>query len=118
MNEYVFLIRFSTQKILTPEQQALNTEKWGKLIQLWTEEGAFVGSSLITQPGFIVTGSQRQVEQGVVADADFKVTSIIRVLAANLDSAVEMAKACPTLDYEATVEVREVQNRPVQVKKD
>lgn len=111
MNEYVFLIRFSTQKTLAPEQQALNTEKWGKLIQRWTEQGTFVGSSLITQPGFMVTGSQRQVEQGLVADADFKVSSVIRVLAANLEEAVDMAKACPTLDYEATVEVREVQKR-------
>lgn len=117
MNEYVFLIRFSAQKTLTSEQQALNTEKWGKLIQRWTEQGTFVGSSLITQPGFVVTGSQRQGEQGVVADAGLKVTSVIRVLAENLDSAVEMAKDCPTLDYEATVEVREVQSRPAQVKK-
>ncbi|MVM32063.1 hypothetical protein GO755_18580 [Spirosoma sp. HMF4905] len=113
MNEYVFLIRFSIQKTLTPEQQALNTEKWRKLIQFWTDQGTFVGSSLITQPGFVVTGSQREVEQGVVADADFKVTSVIRVLAANLDSAVEMAKDCPTLDYGATVEVREVQIRSI-----
>lgn len=115
MNEYVFLIRFGMGKTLTPEQQTLNTENWGNLIQRWTEQGVFVGSSLITQPGFVVSGLERNVSQGFVADADFRMSSVIRVLAANLDDAVEMAKACPTLDYEATVEVREVQNRPVVV---
>ncbi|QDK78329.1 hypothetical protein EXU85_06830 [Spirosoma sp. KCTC 42546] len=117
MNEYVFLIRFGIGKTLTPEQQTLNTENWGNLIQRWTEQGIFVGSSLITQPGFVVSGAERTISQGFMADADFRMSSVIRVLAANLDDAVEMAKACPTLDYDATVEVREVQNRPAPVAK-
>lgn len=115
MNEYIFLVRFGTQKTLTSEQQKLNTEGWGKLIQHWKQQGNFVGSSLITQPGFVLSGPERKTEPGFMADADFRVVSTIRVLAANLNEAVDLARACPTLDYGGTVEVREVQPRPFLV---
>jgi hypothetical protein len=113
MNEYVFLVRFGANATLAPEQRQINTEKWGKLIQHWTEQGYFVGSSLITQEGFVLSGSDRKVDQGFIADADFRVVSIIRIAVSSIDEAVELARACPVLDYGGTVEIREVQPRPV-----
>ena len=112
MKEYVFLVRFGTQKTLTPEQQKLNTSTWGTLIQQWKEQGIFVGSSLITQPGVVITGPERETNAGFMADADFRVVSIIRVLAADFTEAVNLANACPTLEFEGTVEVREAQPSP------
>ncbi|WP_461095279.1 YciI family protein [Spirosoma gilvum] len=113
MKEYVFLVQFGLQQTLTPEQQKQNSADWGKLIQHWTEQGVFVGSSLINQPGVVISGPERTVSQGYLPNADFRVVSAIRVMAADLNEAVEMAKSCPILAYQGKIEVREVQARPV-----
>ena len=112
MKEYVFIIRFGVQATLSPEQQKHNTENWTRVIDQWKQQGNFIGSSLTTQPGFLISNAERSVKQGFVADTDFRVTSLIRISATNLDDAVELAKACPTLDFGGTVEVREVQPSP------
>lgn len=113
MNEYVFLVQFGLQQTLTPEQQKQNSADRAKLIQQWTEQGVFVGSSLINQPGVVISGPSRTISQGYLPDAMFRVVSAIRVKAADLNEAVEMAKACPILAYQGKIEVREVQPRPV-----
>jgi hypothetical protein len=112
MKEYIFLVRFGTQNTLTPEQQKLNTENWGKLIQDWKDQEVFVGSSLITKPGFVISGQERTTDQGFMPDADFRVVSLIRVLAADFDEAIDMARSCPPLDFGGTVEIREAQPSP------
>ncbi|WP_338876263.1 hypothetical protein WBJ53_11495 [Spirosoma sp. SC4-14] len=113
MNEYVFLVQFGTQQTLTPEQQKQNSADWGALIQHWTEQGVFVGSSLINQPGVVISGPERVISLGYLTDSNFRVVSAIRVMAADLNAATEMAKACPILAYQGKIEVREVQPRPV-----
>ncbi|GAB4035722.1 hypothetical protein GCM10028774_26010 [Spirosoma jeollabukense] len=100
------------QNSLTPAQQKLNTESWGKLIQDWKNQGVFAGSSLITKPGVLISGPEREVNQGFVADADFRVVSIIRVTAVDMEAAVDMAKLCPPLNFGGTVEIREAQPSP------
>lgn len=113
MNEYVFLVQFGLQQTLTPEQQKQNSVDWAKLIQHWTEQGVFVGSSLVNKPGVVISGPERTISQGYLPNADFRVVSALRVMAADLNEAVEMAKACPILEYQGKIEVREVQPRPV-----
>ena len=114
MKEYVFIIRFGVQAPLSPEQQKQNTENWTRVIDQWKQQGHFIGSSLITQSGFVVSDADRSTQKGFAADTDFRVTSLIRVLASDLGKAVELAKVCPTLDFGGTVEVREVQPSPFQ----
>ena len=60
----------------------------------------------------MISGLERKTDQGFMSDADFRVVSLIRVLAADLDEAVDMAKSCPPLDFDGTVEVREAQPSP------
>lgn len=113
MKEYVLLVRFSTEKTLTPEQLKSITEQWTALAEQWTKQGNFVAATVLPQEGFVISGAERKINKGFAVTADsFKVVSIIHLKANNIEEAIELAKACPPLEFGGTVEVREVQLRP------
>jgi len=81
--------------------------EWDKTLEYWKARGAYVESFAFPQPGSIISGSDRQVEEGLIAWGGQKVVSIVVLQAKNRAQAIELAKRCPILDYGGSVEVRE-----------
>lgn len=111
MKEYILLIRLSTT--YTPDQVKVAKETWNKILQKWKADGTYVISFVFPSESYVLSGSERSmVKESVVAN-NLRVVSSIILLASTLEEAVEIAKVCPILDQGGTVEVREVQPRPV-----
>lgn len=82
------------------------------MVERWTTQGHLVGSNVLPQEGFVISGEQRKITQGFAVTADdFKVVSIIHLKAGSIEEAVELAKESPTLDLGGAIEVREVKSR-------
>lgn len=62
----------------------------------------------LTLNGKVVNGSKKQVNDGPFAEGKEIIGGHCIIKARDLDEAVEIAKACPILDQDGSVEVREV----------
>ncbi|MGV3761574.1 hypothetical protein [Parapedobacter sp.] len=80
---------------------------WDKTIEYWKAQGAYVESFPFPQPGYVISGSDGQVQKGMIGWGGQKVVSIVVLQAENVEQATELAKRCPVLDHGGTVEVRE-----------
>lgn len=81
--------------------------EWDKTIEYWKGQGAYVESFPFPQPGHVISGSDRQVQKGMISWGGQKVVSIVVLQAESVEQATELAKRCPVLDHGGTVEVRE-----------
>ena len=81
--------------------------EWDKTLKYWKAQGVYVDSFPFPQPGYVISGSERQVQSGMITAGGQKVVSIVMMQAEDMAHATELAKRCPVLDYGGTVEVRE-----------
>ena len=81
--------------------------EWDKTIEYWKDQGAYVESFPFPKPGYVISGSDRRVQKGMISWGGQKVVSIVVLQAESIEQANELAKRCPVLDYGGTVEVRE-----------
>lgn len=81
--------------------------EWDKTIEYWKDQGAYVESFPFPKPGYVISGSDRQVQKGMISWGGQKVVSMVVLRAESIEQANELAKRCPVLDYGGTVEVRE-----------
>ena len=112
MKEYVLLIRLNPAP-MTPEIVAAVRNNWAVLREHWEQKGCYVSGNRIVQEGFLLSGADRVLSKGAVAEDGVRIISTITLLAEDMEAAIELAKACPPLDYGATVEVREALPNPV-----
>ena len=105
MNEYVLLVRIDRDS-LAPEQIPPIRAGWDVVLENWKARNQYVTSNLIIDQGTVISGGDRAVTQGAVSGAGGAIVSTITLQAETAEEAVELAKACPTLDYGGTVEVR------------
>ena len=63
-------------------------------------------SNLVIDEGYVISGEDRTITPGAVLGAGGAIVSTITLRAETIEAAIELAKACPTLDYGGTVEVR------------
>jgi hypothetical protein len=79
-----------------------------KRMETLLKEGRLTPGQRLTNAGKVVSGTGKRVHDGPFAEGKEVVASFCVIKAASLDEAVEFAKACPILDYDGSVEVREV----------
>lgn len=109
MKEFILFVRVPIT-YTTEQAKAVNPE-WTLVTDKWKADGIFVTSFVCPYDGYVISGTDRVVKKGQVVSDNLKVVSNIILLSENLESAVELAKACPVLKYGGTIEVREVQPR-------
>ena len=111
MKEYVLILHMRTT-LQTAE--ALNNlrKKWGAVIPVWRQQGIYVSSNILFRKGAVLSGTERTIETGAIERDGLMVGGTVNIMAASLEAAVELAKACPPLDLGGRVEVREMQPRP------
>lgn len=112
MKEYLLLFRGGDAGTLQQSH-----EEWENHMQSWmqwmgelTQQGKFIGAQPLNQTGKQITGNKKIVTDGPFMEGKEMVGGYLLCKAGSYDSAVEMAKGCPILEFEdGVVEVREIQ---------
>lgn len=113
MKEYSFLVRVPVT--YSKEQVTAANEKWNMLLNQWKTDSIYIISFPFPTDGYVVAGKDKAVRKEIVISDNLKVVSNIFLRANTMESAVEMAKSFPVLEYGGTVEIREILPRPVAV---
>ncbi len=113
MSEFVFLFRATSaahhEAMGTPERAQRSLEKWLEWIHALEAQGRLKSPGLpLERGGRVVTGKKRLVTDGPFAEAKDIVLGFIVVDARDADHAVELARGCPMLEGEGSVEIRPV----------
>ncbi len=107
----MFLFRFRDKfddRKMTREEFQKEAVKW----QAWTEklmkEGRLTPGNRLSMSGKVINGTEKHVHDGPFAEGKEVVGGFCTVKARDLDEALEIAKSCPILDQDCSVEVRQV----------
>jgi hypothetical protein len=95
---------------LSPTELQAHVAKWYTWSNELTRQGWRIVGTPLDNPGVTVHGHERMVTDGPYAESKDLVTGSMIVEAASLEDAVEVARTCPTYEFDGSVEVRPVQN--------
>lgn len=109
MKQFLFLIRGGDENFskLSPEEYQKHMEKWGVYMSQVKAEGFPLDAE-----GQMVSGTSAVVSNGPFAEGTEVVGGYLLLPARDLAHATEMAKGCPVLEMNGTVEVRPVAEMP------
>jgi hypothetical protein len=95
---------------MSPSELQAHVAKW----YTWSDELARRGrrnrGTPLDNPGATVRGQDRVVTDGPYAESKDLVTGSMVIEAASLEDAIEVARTCPTYEFDGSVEVRPVQD--------
>ena len=93
----------------SPEQMQQHMHKWMTWFDGLTKAGVYQGvGAPLERGGKSVRGKGKAVSDGPFGDAKDLVGGYAVISAKDLDSAVEIARGCPTYEIDGAVEVRAV----------
>ena len=109
-NEYLLLFRGSSwDKGLSPEQLQKAMDQFMAWCERLKQQGKVKAGQPLERTGKIVSGKNgRTVADGPFAESKEAIGGYFLLQVDDLDEAVEIAKACPVLEYGSTVEVRPI----------
>jgi len=114
MSEFVYLFRASAagrrEALGTPEQAQRSLQAWLAWIRDLEARGHLKNPGQPLEPaGRVLRGSKKGVTDGPYVEAKGMVLGFIVVEARDLAQAVELARGCPMLQGDGSVEVRPVE---------
>ncbi|CAN5675737.1 YciI family protein [soil metagenome] len=112
MKEYIFLFRGGDGKTLqqSPEKWQVHMQKWMQWMGGLQQNGQLVSAQPLDEGGRQITGSKKIITDGPFMEGKEMVGGYLMCKADNYNSAVEIAKGCPILEFDdGIVEVREIQ---------
>jgi hypothetical protein len=95
---------------LSPTELQAHVAKWYTWSDELTRHGRGVVGTPLDNPGMSVRGHERMVTDGPYAESKDLVTGSMIIEAVSLEDAVEVARSCPTYEFDGSVEVRPVQD--------
>src|SRR5713226_538824 len=109
-SEYMLIFRGTDwHKGLSAEQMQQVAGQWMAWFNRLTEQGKAIAGNPLEREGKIVSGKNgRTVADGPFAESKEAIGGYFLLQVDDLDEAVEIAKACPVLEYGSTVEVRPI----------
>jgi hypothetical protein len=112
MKEYLLLFRGGDSSMSTksPEEKQAHMQKWMGWMSNLAKDGLLVGAQPLNGTGKLVTGNKKMVTDGPFMEGKEMVGGYLICKANSYDSAIEISKDCPILEFEdGKVEVREIQ---------
>ena len=105
-SQFLFLFRHpQSDPDRTPEEMQQIFGKWMAWMKAMKAKGQFVGGDRLEDEGKVVRSVRgASVTDGPFAEAKEILGGYVIVEADNLSQAAEIAKGCPGLDYQTTVE--------------
>jgi hypothetical protein len=111
-SEYLLLFRGTEwHHALAPEEIRERVARFAQWAEGLQKSGTFKVGRPLFHRGKIVQGNQTVID-GPFAESKEAIAGLIIIEAASFEDAVEIAKACPGLQYGLTVEVRPVSSEP------
>jgi hypothetical protein len=112
--QFLFLFRhLESAPDRTPEEMQQIFGKWMAWMKSMKAKGQFVGGERLEDAGKVVRSPRgASVTDGPYAEAKEILGGFVIVEAGSLAEATEIAKGCPGLEYQTTVEVRQIENLP------
>jgi hypothetical protein len=108
MSKFMYLFRSNpatAYQSLSPEQMQQLMKKWMNWKESLEKNGAKAGERL-DQTGKVVRGKAKSVTDGPYVEVKDFIQGYMLVEAKDMDQAVELAKGCPILESDGTVEIR------------
>jgi hypothetical protein len=108
MAKFMYLFRSNptaAYQSLSPEQMQQLMKKWMDWKESLEKNGAQAGERL-DQTGKVVRGKAKAVTDGPYVEVKDFIQGYMLVEAKDMDQAVELAKGCPILESDGTVEIR------------
>jgi hypothetical protein len=97
-----------SRSVLSPRELQAHVAKWYVWSDDLTRQGRRIVGTPLDSPGVTVRGHERMVTDGPYAESKDLVTGSMIIQAASLEDAVEVARGCPTYEFDGSVEVRPV----------
>jgi hypothetical protein len=114
--QYLLVIRGTNwTSDLSPEAVVQNMDRFTAWVDRLIREGKFVNGQPLAFEGKIVKSSDR-VTDGPFAESKEAIAGSITVKAANLESAVAIARGCPCLEYGQEIEVRPIADKAEELR--
>ncbi|RYY85995.1 MAG: hypothetical protein EOO15_15590 [Chitinophagaceae bacterium] len=108
MKSFMFLFRGGSDAMeMSPEESQQHMQKWFAWVEDLRSKGIYTGGEALMPTGKTVR-PDNLVTDGPYAESKELVGGYFLVKAESLESAIELAKACPDLPLGGTVEVRDV----------
>ena len=95
---------------VSPSQLQAHVAKWYAWSDELARQGRHNAGTPLDSPGATVRGRDRVVTDGPYAESKDLVTGSMVIEAGSLQDAIEVARTCPTYEFEGSVEVRPVLN--------
>jgi len=113
MAKFMFVFRgggYATPGLLSPTELQAHLARWNAWTDGLLASGRLAGAQPLAHPptGKTVRGRDRVVTDGPYAESKDLVSGTVVIEAASLDEAAELARGCPILEYDGSVEVRPV----------
>ncbi|MCA9383126.1 hypothetical protein KC909_02060 [Candidatus Dojkabacteria bacterium] len=112
MKQFMILIMGTGEGMaaLPEEERNAHMSKWYKWDQELVEKGIKIsGEALKADSSKVISGKNKDIKDGFFShDKDVVIGGYYLIKADDINSAVEIAKGCPTFELEGNVEVREV----------
>ena len=116
MSQFLFIFRgggYASTEPPSPSELQAHLAKWSAWTQELMNSGKFVGAHALAHPptGKTVQRRDKIVTDGPYAESKDLVSGVVVLEAASLDEAAEIAKGCPILEHDGSVEVRPLLTR-------
>jgi hypothetical protein len=109
MKDFMFIFRGAVeQSKFSAEQMQQHMQKWFAWIDELKAKQLYVAGEPLTPEGKTVKGAKALVTDGPFTESKELVGGYFLIKAASLEEATEIAKGCPDLPLNGSVEVREI----------
>jgi len=110
VTKFVYLFRSdpSVFRSMSPEQMQQTMKKWMDWREGLEKNGHIQQGQRLDGSGKVIRGNAKAVTDGPYVEVKDSIQGFLLVEANDIDEATELAKGCPILEREGTVEVRAV----------
>ncbi|HET7003300.1 MAG TPA: YciI family protein [Puia sp.] len=111
MKEFLFLFRGGDAKEIqhSPDKFKAHMDKWMVWMSELANKKQFVSAQPLTDTGMQITGTKKIISDGPYLEGKEYVGGYLVCLAESYDSALDIAKGCPILDFDdGVVEIRAI----------
>jgi hypothetical protein len=107
MPNFIYIFRGGNARTMSPQEMQDHMAKWGAWIGQLSQKTQYKGGDPLAEGGRVISGTKRAVTDGPFGETKDLVGGYVLITAADLDSAVELARGCPIFETDGSLEVRE-----------
>lgn len=109
MKDFMLLFRGASQQYdFSPEEMQNHMQKWFGWVDDLKSKNIYVSGEPLIPQGKTVSGKKALVTDGPFAESKEIIGGFFIIKAASIEEATEIAKDCPDLPLDGSVEIREV----------